>query len=89
MPVGDSAPSLLYWPRSCVAPEDSGVREARKGWLGTAQGPSRWSFLQAEPAVKVPATSAAAAGPVLHPSRISVMGLVLRTPLPLQKAFGL
>lgn len=71
-----------------MAPEDSGVKAAQKGLLGTAQGPSRWFFLQAEPAVKVPATSAAAAGPVLHLSRISAMGLVLRTRLPPQKAFG-
>lgn len=71
-----------------MAPEDSGVKAAQEGRPGTAQGPAQRSVLQAEPAVKVPATSAAAAGPGLHLSRISVMGPVLRTPLPPQKAFG-
>lgn len=79
MPVGDSAPSLFYWPRSCVAPEDSGVKAAQEGHLGTAQGPSRRSLLRAEPAIKFPATFAAAVGSVLPLSRRSVIGFVLRT----------
>lgn len=74
--------------QGAVWPQRSRVKAAQEGQLETAQGPSRQSVFQAEPAVKVPATSAAAAGPALHLSRILVMSLVLRTSLPPQKAFG-